>query len=386
MSLNMFLPSLAGMAEDLRAAYWLVSLSVAGYLGVTAVLQLLIGPLSDCFGRRPVLLAALAIFAAASVGCMLATDIRVFLGFRVLQGVIIAGWVVSLAVIRDTSAAAEAAGRIGYMSMAMAVAPMLAPLVGGILDALFGWRSSFLVFAACGLAVFAWCWRDLGETNDHPASTFREQFQAYPGLLRSRRYWGYVSCMMFSTGAFYVFLAGAPLVADTALALSPAMLGFCMGTITAGFALGSFVAGRLASGYPLTTTMIAGRLVACAGLVTGLALFAAGYVNPASLFGATVFAGIGNGLTMPGANAGALSVRPALAGSASGLAGAMTIGGGAVLSSITGVVVGPEHGAYQLLGVMLFCVLLGLAAAVDVARVDKRHGSRNGSAGSGQPL
>ncbi len=195
-----------------------------------------------------------------------------------------------------------------------------------------------------------------------------------PELFRSRRFWGYALCMAFSTRAFYSFLGGSPLVAKTVLALSPATLGFYMGTITAGFALGSFLSGRYAKRYPLTTMMISGRIVACAGLIVGLVLVLAGIVNVISLFGATVFVGLGNGLTMPSSSAGAMSVRPEVAGSASGLSGALTVGGGAVLSSITGAILTEENGAYALLGMMLFSSLMALVAALYVLRIDRREG------------
>ncbi len=374
LSLNMFLPSLSNMAADFQADYSLVSLSIAGYLAITAVLQLIMGPLSDRFGRRPVLLVALVIFTLASLVCALATSIWVFLAFRVLQGAIISGWALSLAVIRDTAPPQEAASKIGYVTMAMAVAPMLGPMFGGALDELFGWRASFVVFTGLGVAALGLCWVDLGETNKTPSETFAKQFQAYPELFRSRRYWGYALCMAFSTGAFYSFLAGAPLVAVTMLGLSPAALGFYMGTITAGFALGSFLSGRWAKRFPLTTMMISGRIVACAGLMVGLALFLTGFVNEISMFGATMCVGLGNGLTMPSCNAGAVSMRPRLAGSASGLAGALTVGGGAVLTSMTGAIVTEENGAYALLGMMLFASLMALAAALHVLRIDRREG------------
>ncbi len=371
LSLNMFLPSLSNMAAEFRVSYSLVSLSIAGYLAVTAVLQLIIGPLSDRFGRRPVMLVGLAVFTAASLVCAMTSDIWVFLAFRVLQGGVVAGWGVSLAVIRDTAPPQEAASKIGYVSMAMAVAPMLGPMIGGGLDALFGWRASFLVYAGIGAAVFALCWVDLGETNTTRSETFAKQFQAYPALFGSRRYWGYALCTVFSRGAFYAFLAGSPLVAVAMLGLSPAELGVYIGSITAGYGLGSFLSGRYAKRFPLTTMMIAGRIVGCAGLVAGLALFLAGFGHALTLFGATVFVGIGNGLTMPSCSAGTMSVRPKLAGSAAGLAGALTVGGGAVLTSITAVIVTGETGAYALLGMMLACTVLALVAALSVRRVDR---------------
>ncbi len=373
LTLNMFLPSLPSIAADLEAVYTLVSLSVSGYLAMTAALQLIIGPLSDRFGRRPVLLACVALFTLASLGCAMATNIWAFLAFRILQGAVIAGYTLSLAVIRDTMSPQRAAGLIGYVSMAMAVAPMIGPMIGGALDELFGWRASFVTLFVLGAVALAACWYDLGETNRSPSDTLMTQIGTYPELVRSKRFWGYALCMTFSTGAFYSFLAGAPLVAETLFAMPPSVLGFYMGTITAGFMLGSFLAGRYAQRYALTTMMIAGRISACVGLTAGLALYAAGFVNVASFFGATVFLGFGNGLTIPSSNAGALSVVPHLTGSASGLSGALTVGGGALLMTITGTILTERNAAYAVLGMMLLCAFIGLIAALYVRQMDRNE-------------
>lgn len=372
-SLNMFLPSLSNIAEEFQADYALVNLSIAGYAAMTAVLQLVMGPLSDRFGRRPVILAGLVIFSLASLGCLLATTISTFLLFRMMQGAIISGYTVSLAVIRDSAHAQKAASLMGYVAMAWAVAPMLGPMFGGALDELFGWRASFWAFLGFGATMLGLCWIDLGETNKTPSETFMKQFQTYPELFRSRRFWGYALCMAFSTGAFYAFLGGAPLVATAVFEMSPATLGFYMGTITAGFVLGSFLSGRFAARHALTTMMIAGRFAACAGLILGLVLLLSGVVHVVSLFGACVFVGVGNGLTMPSSSAGAMSVRPTLAGSASGLSGALTVAGGAVMSAITGAILTVENAAYALLGMMLLSSLLGLAAALYVFWLDRRE-------------
>jgi MFS family permease len=144
-----------------------------------------------------------------------------------------------------------------------------------------------------------------------------------------------------------------------------------MGTITAGFVLGSFLSGRFAARHALTTMMIAGRIIACAGLILGLVLSLAGVVHVASLFGACVFVGIGNGLTMPSGSAGAMSVRPTLAGSASGLSGALTVAGGAVMSAISGAILTEANGSYALLGMMLLSSLLALATALYVLWLDR---------------
>lgn len=372
-SLNMFLPSLANMAETFAVDYALISLSVGGYMAVMAVLQLILGPLSDRYGRRPVLLGAVAGFAVASVGCVLAQDAWTFLVFRILQGGIAAGWAISQAVVRDTRAPQEAASTLGYISMAMAVAPMLAPFIGGLMDEAFGWRSIFVFYTILGTALFAICWVDLGETNHSRSATLTAQFKAYPELVRSRRFWGYVVCTAFSTGAFYAFIAGVPKVAAEGMNMSTAMIGFYIGSITAGYSVGSFLSGRYAKRFALTTMMLVGRVLACAGLCVGLGIVLSGIVTAPTLFGATIFVGLGNGLTMPSSNAGALSVRPKLAGSASGLMAAITVGAGAALTTLAGIVVTAETGALTLLILMLVCSAIGLAATLYIREIDRRE-------------
>ncbi len=370
-SLNMFLPSLPGIASEFGASYALVNLSIAGYAAITAILQLVMGPLSDRFGRRPVILAGLLIFSLASLGCVMSTEIASFLFFRMMQAAIISAHAVSYAVICDTSEERKAASLMGYIAMSWAIAPMLAPVVGGTLDELFGWRASFWVFLALGAAIFGLCLADLRETNVHPSKTLYEQFRAYPDLLRSRRFWGYALCMAFSTGAFYAFLGGAPLVASVLFDMPPSRLGVYMGSITAGFVFGSFLAGRYATRYALTTMMIAGRVVACSGLLVGLVIVSAGCLNEFTLFGACVFVGIGNGITMPSSSSGVMLVRPNLAGSASGLSGALLVAGGAVMSAVTGAILSEGNAAYGLLGMMLLSSTLGLVAALYLLHVER---------------
>lgn len=130
---------------------------------MTAVLQVIIGPLSDRYGRRPVMLWAVVIFAAASAGFLLAQDIWTFLVFRMAQGAIITGGALVRVIVRDTRDPADAVGLLGYISMAMAIAPMLGPMVGGVLDEAFGWRSSFALYTLIGFILLALVWWDLGK-------------------------------------------------------------------------------------------------------------------------------------------------------------------------------------------------------------------------------
>jgi len=377
-SLNMFLPSLSNIAAEFQAGYGLLaSMSIAGYAGMTTVLQLLIGPFSDRFGRRPVVLVSLVIYILGSLGCLLATDVWTFLLFRTIQAAIVSGFALSRVIIRDTEPAQKAASLMGYLSIVWAIAPMLAPMLGGALDLLFGWRANFIAFLVFGAAVLALCWLDLGETNKNPSETFTKQFKSFPSLFRSWLFWGYSLCMAFSMGALYAFLAAAPLVATAVLRMSPATLGIYMGSTAAGFILGSFVAGRFAAHYPLTTMIVAGRVVAFAGLTVGLGSLLAGIVHEFSLFGSCVFLGVGNGISMPSNNAGAMSVRPELVGSAAGLSGALTGAGGALMSGITSAVLNEANAAFALLGMMLVSSTMALLAALFVLCLDRRETEGN---------
>ncbi|MDR6500759.1 Bcr/CflA subfamily drug resistance transporter [Burkholderia ambifaria] len=374
--LSLFLPSLPAIARDLRADYALVALSLGGYAAVAASLEFVMGPLSDRFGRRPIVLTSVGVFALGSLGCAMATDIRVFLACRLMQAAITSVYPVSMATIRDTGGSSRAASRIGYAAMAAAFAPMLGPTLGGVLDQTVGWRESFWLLGAAGIALFGWCAFDLVETHTNRSSSLGRQLRTYPALLRARRFWAYALCMAFSTGSFYAFLAGAPLAAKTLFGIAPAEIGFYMGTITAGFVCGSFLAARFARHYALATTILCGRVVACAGPLIGLALVFGGATHAIAWFGPCVLVGIGNGLTNPGAHAGAVSVRPDLAGSASGLAGAMTIAGGAALSSLTGAVLTAGNAGYAPLAMMLLSAAIALAAAVCVRVFDARDAGR----------
>jgi len=368
-SLNMFLPSLANIAHEFQADYALVNLCIAVYAAVSAVLQLVMGPLSDRLGRRPVILAALLLFFVASLGCLLASNVRVFLTFRLMQAVIAPAYAVSVAIVRDVSAGSKAASSIGYVAMTSAIAPMLAPMLGGALDDLYGWRASFWAFLVMGGATLALCWVDLRETNKTPAATFTRQVRSYGTLVGSGRFWGYALCMTFSRGAFFVFIGGASLVAVSTFQISAAQLGFYMGTITAGFVLGSFLCGRFSERYGLTTMMLTGGLVACAGLILGILLCLYGVVSLPIYFGACGCVGLGNGLAIPSSNAGVVSVRPEMAGSASGLSAALTVGGGAFLSAITGMVLTEANAAPTLLAMMLLSSGMGLLATLYVMRL-----------------
>lgn len=372
LTLNMILPSLPAISAEFGVSYATANLAVGAYLGLTALVQLTAGPLSDRFGRRPVVLVALLCFTLASALCLLADDFGLFLAARLLQGAITSCFAMALAVTRDTFPREQAAARIGLLSMSMAVAPMIGPMIGGLIEAAFGWRAIFCVYVLAGGALLTWCWHDMGETGARTGGGFGAMALALRKLLVLPRFWAYAICMVFSTGTFFIFLAGAPLVAGEVFGLPPAMVGIAVGSVTGGFLFGSFLSARLAERAGLTRMILAGRLGMVTGVGVGLALVLAGMGSVATVFTATLFVGIGNGLTMPSTHSGAMSIRPELAGSIAGLTGALTVGGGAVLSSLTGALVPGAAAVETWLAILMASGLAGLAAALWLHRDEAR--------------
>ncbi len=374
LNMNIFLPSLPGMAAYFDTDYGFMQLAISAYLGITAVLQLIIGPLSDRYGRRPVLLGGLTIFLLATIGCIFSPNVGVFLFFRMIQGAVAAGMVLSRAIVRDMVEPWEAASMIGYITMGMSLVPMIGPVLGGYLDQNFGWQSSFTLVLVFGALVLWLVWADLGETNTQKSASFKAQFKAYPELIRSRRFWGYALSAGFASGAFFAFLGGAPFVAIELLGLDPAQMGLYFIFISMGYMGGNFLAGRFSNVIGLNRMMLFGSMVAVFGMLLAIVLWTVGLQHPLSFFGSIMFVGIGNGMTLPNANAGIVSVRPHLAGSASGLGGAVMIGGGAGLSAVTGAMLTIETGAWPLLFMMLGSSLLAIATSGYVIYVANKAG------------
>jgi DHA1 family bicyclomycin/chloramphenicol resistance-like MFS transporter len=368
LSLNVFLPSLPTMAEHFGVEYALMQLSVSAYLATTALVQVAIGPFSDRYGRRPVMIGTVVIFTIASVGAIYAPNFTVFLIFRLLQTAIATGFVISRAVVRDMVPQDQAASMIGYVTMGMSIVPMMGPAVGGVLDEAFGWQASFWVLAGGGLLLFILLYFDQGETFTKREGGFAAQVREYPKLLTSQRFWGYCLAAAFASGAFFAYLGGAPFVGTEVFAMEPAELGLYFGAPAIGYLIGNGLSGRYSVRVGVNRMVLIGALLTVAGMSTLMLLDLAGFSHPFVFFGFMIFIGLGNGILLPNANAGMLSVRPALAGSAAGLGGAFMIGGGAALSVIAGFVLGPDTGARPLIILMLLTTLASVVCALWVMR------------------
>ncbi|KUJ76947.1 multidrug MFS transporter [Ruegeria marisrubri] len=374
LSMNIFLPSLPNMTEYFRTDYRVMQLSVALYLAVNALMQIVIGPLADKAGRRPVILWGLALFLLATLGCIFAPTAEIFLFFRMCQAVIAVGIVLSRAAVRDMYAQDKAASMLGYVTMGMAVVPMLGPAIGGFLDESFGWKANFwLLFGLGGMAIVL-VFKDFGETALRSGKTLAQQFREYPELLTSPRFWGYSLASGFSSGAFFAYLGGAPFVGTEVYGMEPAEVGIYFGAPAVGYFFGNFISGRYSVRFGVNRMVFWGCWLNAIGVALSLAIVVAGWGSALSFFGLMTFVGLGNGMSIPNATAGSLSVRPHLAATASGLSGAIMLGGGAALSALAGALLTPETGALPLLWLMLVTSVLGIMAIQIVIWREKQLG------------
>lgn len=376
LAMNMFLPSLPAMAVYFDTDYAVMQLSVPLYLLFSAGLQLIIGPVSDNIGRRNVLLWGLGIFMVATVGCIYSPNTQIFLLCRCAQAIVAVTMVLSRAVVRDMFTQDKAASMIGYVTMGMAVVPMISPAIGGVLDQVFGWQATFWAMFAIGGIVLAVTWYDLGETSVASGKTMAQQFREYPELLTSPRFWGYSMAAACCSGAFFAYLGGAPFVGSEVFGMEPAELGLYFGAPAVGYFVGNFITARMATKVGVNTLVLCGCLANAVGGSVSMLIFLAGYGSPVTFFGMMTLVGLGNGLCIPNATAGLLSVRPYLAGTASGLGGAIMIGGGAGLSILAGSLLSKETGAYPLLWIMLLTAAAGVASILVVIRREKALGLR----------
>jgi DHA1 family bicyclomycin/chloramphenicol resistance-like MFS transporter len=370
LTMNIFLPSLPEMARFFGADYAVMQFAVSGYLTVTAILQLVIGPASDRYGRRPTLLACLVVFLVASLLCILATSLAVFMMGRILQAAVVSGFVLSRAIVRDMVPMEEAASMIGYVTMGMTLVPMVGPTLGGYLNDLFSWQATFVTLFVLGAIVVVMVYFDLGETNRSRSASFGAQFRAWPKLITSPRFWGYTLTATFSSGAFFVFLGAGPFIGSVVLKLTPGELGLQFVYITGGYMVGNFISGRYAKRIGVPNMMLGGGLIGTLGAAVSMLLLIAGVDPTFAFFAPQAVVGFGNGMTLPSANAGIVSVKPDLAGSASGLAGAITIGGGALFSVLASSLVTEESGPWPVLIGMVISGVLSVAAIVFVRILD----------------
>ncbi|ONG44791.1 Bcr/CflA family drug resistance efflux transporter [Pseudoroseomonas deserti] len=373
-SMQILIPSLPLLAGIFAVPYASAQMTLTVYLVGIALGQLIYGPLSDRFGRRPVLLLGLAVYVLGSLAAFLAPTIGWLALARAAQAAGgCAGMVLTRAIVRDVFPRDQAASKIGFVMMGMTVAPMLAPLLGAELTALFGWRSTMLACTLFGLSLFILALR-LPETLavPQPLPGLTGMAQAYLQLARIRSFRCYAAITTCTTGVFFAFMAGAPKVLMDGLGHTPRSYALAFMAISFAFGAGSFIAGRYSARLGLARMLKIGLVVSTAGAVLGVAGQALLPLSLLVFYLPMTVVALGNGVSQPNAVTAAVSVKPQLAGTASGLVGALQMGFGAVMTLVTGAL---ETGS----GVPTAATMAGCAIGAQIAlrQVGRAQQQRN---------
>ena len=378
LTMNIFLPSLPNIAASLGSSTSILGLSVGIYLASSALLQLIIGPFSDQFGRRPLILWSLIIFCLSTLATVFVTNTAQFLILRIFQAISASCMVLARAIVRDTTESVEQAGsQIAYVTMGMAFVPMIGPAIGGLLDYQYGWTASFWILCLLGSMIFLISYFDVGETLPENSQGFLEQIRTYPSLLRSKRFWAYCLSSAFVSGAFFSYLGGAPFVGNEVFGLSPKDLGIWFGAPAVGYILGNFLSGRFSTIIGLDKMIFFGVIIALTGVSISFMISYLGFGSILSFFGLMSLVGLGNGMSIPNATAAMMSVNPKLAGTAAGLGSAIMIGGGAGLSAIANFILKPGGSELPLIILMWLSVFFGLCAVNYVIYRNKKINAEN---------
>lgn len=343
LSTDLYLASLPHLATDFgvtpAAIQQTLSLFVIGF----GVAQLISGPLSDRFGRRPVLLWGLAVYIIASLACALAPTLPVLVAMRFVQAIgCCTAAVIARALVRDTFAPAEGARMLAKASSLLALAPLFGPVLGGYLQVWFGWRAAFVFHTLFGTALLATTWRLFQETNRHPnpdATSIGPLTATYCRIASADFFWAWTLPGALSYAAIFVFISGSSFVLIDVLGVPTHYYGYCFAFGVTGYLIGTIVCRRLLARLGLSRAMMVGVSLA---LFSGLlfALLVLSGVRHWSVVLLCQFLTMGaHGINFPCAQSGAVAPFPREAGAAAGLLGFFTM----AAALVTGTWVGMSH-------------------------------------------
>lgn len=348
-TLNILVPALPQLSNKLHSDVATLQLTVSLFLVGLAIAQLVMGPLSDRFGRRPVVLAGLALTVCASLLALVMSTVESLIVARIMQAVgASTGIVVGRAIIRDLFDKNRAASIIGLVATVMVIAPTLGPLIGGVLDTAFGWEAIFAFTGVTSFAVLVWIALTLPETRglNAPAGERQGFFRDVRDLSTSRTLWAYVLVAALGSGTFFVFLGGGPHVVVTLMGRTSAEYGVWFALSSIGYMAGNYTTSRLSTRYGIDPLIWWGIGIEAigVGLATLLAATALSW-GPAIVFAPQMIVSFGNGLLLPGSISGAVSVRPQAAGTAAGIIGCGQMALGAAATQYSGTLLAGSSSA-----------------------------------------
>lgn len=368
-TMTICLPSMQEWGAVFGSSQAQVQLTFSGFVVAFGVFQLVYGPLSDRYGRKGVLMTGLVLTATGSLIAALAPSLGVLIAGRILQGAgSAAGAVVGRAMVQDRFTGSQRTKVMAYIGMSMGLSPPFATVIGGQLHVRFGWQSNFVVVTVVALVMLVAAWRSLPARNA-PASPgghwLAGMLSAYATLLRQRSLVLNVLILGMTTGAFYVFLSGAPIVLRS-YGVGPDGIGWYIMLVPLSYMTGNFMTSRLIHGMGERWVMTLGQVATLAGLLLMLGFAVLSLDSPLAFTVPLMLLGIGHGFLVPPTLAGTVGVIPALAGSAAALAGLIQQLTGALGGYSVGLV---SHQGSRNLGVlMLVFTLCALAAHIALRR------------------
>jgi DHA1 family bicyclomycin/chloramphenicol resistance-like MFS transporter len=344
-AVDMYLPSFPEIGRVLAASPATVQLTLSLYLACYAVGQVVYGPLSDRYGRLPVMRTALAIYCVASLACALAPNIELLLAARMFQAFGSSGAIVlARAIVRDLYSGARAGRELSLMGAIMALAPVLAPIMGGVLQDVFGWRSNFVLQIVFGLIAAFFVWRKLPETLKTPTTdpfSLRAMLAGYAEIARNRAVRAYVGMLSLSFAGVFAWISGSSFTLQGIYGLSALSFALAFAAASGGYLAGTAIATRIVQRLGLDRTIGIGAIGLALGGLGALAAIPLGGTSPVPLVAAMALYAAGMGLVQPQTVAGAMMPFPQRAGTASSLLGVAQM----VCASLSGAIVGQFLGA-----------------------------------------
>jgi MFS transporter, DHA1 family, multidrug resistance protein len=324
LTLNLIVPSLPSLSIHFEISYASAQIAISSFIISMAIGQIFIGPLSDAYGRRSILMYGIIIFLIGTLICSFSTTIEMLIVGRFIQAFGgVAGVVLGRAIIRDVYSREKSASALGYVTSVMVIAPMIAPPVGGFLEDTFGWTSIFYLMFFVGLILLINIFLNLAETktDDRIKGDIKSLMSAFKDLLRLPKFIFYTLTMSCSNSMFFTFLGVAPFLIIQELNFTPTQYGFTFMLISFAFMAGSFTTARLSERFGSLRMISYAVFGTIFGSILMLVIFLYGVVNIYIIFGVMMIITYSNGIVIPNIIANIVSIRPKLAGSASGLSG-----------------------------------------------------------------
>ena len=334
-SLYLLVPALPMLATTFGRDASVVQMTVSFYMAGIAISQLLLGPLSDRFGRRPVMLAGLSLSIVASFGCIFAATLPQLIAARFFQALGGAsGMVISRAIIRDLYPRERIGPMISLVIAVMMIAQMLSPLTGGLIETALGWHAIFYVVAGLSIAIALAVMLALPETR--PARVEGASFRRDLAMLvKSRAFLGYMLCQVLASQIIFAFAGGGPYIVEVQMGRSSAEYGAWFATTGFAYFVGNLFCVRYAPRHSLDRLIWFGLVLQLTSAALNFAWSIFGFNQlPSVLFGTQMLLMFANAAVMANSAAGAISVRPGAAGTASGAMGFLQMGVGALTSQL----------------------------------------------------